>query len=127
MAAMAARTCPPYAIGPGFAAARVMPALPHFHMAMMLLNREARETLHFALGGCSPIAEDEAVLLEIVGKVRIISSSRTLATLGMIMQEDAVAPLAAALAGVAECFTQAGLGLGLASRPRRAGKRSTNE
>lgn len=116
VAALAARNCPPGAVGPAFDGANVLPALPHFHMAMMLLNKESHNTIAFAPATCTHLAEDEAVLLQIFASLSSTSPSRMRDTLGMVMREEAVAPLFAALTGMVACFAEARLGLGVAAR-----------
>ena len=61
-------------------------------------------------------AEDEAVLLQIFASFPRTPAPRMRATLSMVMQEDAVAPLFAALTGLVACFAEARLGLGVAAR-----------
>lgn len=54
--AAAQGTCPPAALRRGFAHVNALAALPDFHVALALLNADARETLALAPIGCSRIA-----------------------------------------------------------------------
>jgi hypothetical protein len=55
------RQCPPNAIGPAFAKWGIIGALPHFHLAMMILSKEGLETLQFSPIGCLHISDDEVM------------------------------------------------------------------
>ena len=117
--AMAAQTCPPNAVGPAFAKWDMIEALPHFHMAMALLNRAGRENFLFNPLRCSLISEDEAMLLQLVQTIRDGGVDRTEATLEMMVVGDAVTPLLAALTAVAMRLDDAGLGLEIRATPAR--------
>ncbi|MCE7795378.1 hypothetical protein LWE61_02275 [Sphingobium sufflavum] len=60
---MAECRCPPSVLAPGFARSDLDAMLPHFHMAMMVLNRDGLDKLGFGAMGCPQVSEAEAILL----------------------------------------------------------------
>ncbi|PKP88139.1 MAG: hypothetical protein CVT77_18965, partial [Alphaproteobacteria bacterium HGW-Alphaproteobacteria-16] len=97
VAAIQRRQCPCRALTPGFVRWGVEPALPHLSMAMAILNCEARDQLTFR-APCHPrVAEDEALLLDLLATSGIRAAAEIRATLAFVVAEAGVAPLAAAL------------------------------
>jgi hypothetical protein len=119
--AMGERRCPTSAIGPAFLKWRVDRALPDFHMAMMILNKEGLLTLHFAPARCLNVSEDEAMLLQLFRSVRDDSSSRVTHTLKLLVEEQAVPALLTALARVSMRLGIAGLVPAIPAQSRTAG------
>ena len=109
--AAAARTCPPHAIGPAFHMLGALPAMPYFHMAMILINRDARQQVGFAPIHCPRVAEDEAILLSVLRSVADRRPDRTRTTLGLFVAEKAVEPLTATLTELVTRLERAGLAL----------------
>jgi hypothetical protein len=107
--ALAEHACPPNAIGPAFAKWNMIGALPDFHMAMTVLNRDALDSVHFAPLDCLRVAEDEAILLHLFRAMHDTPPDRMLAVLSLVVMEDATAPLLAALTGIARRLADAGL------------------
>ena len=109
VAALGQRQCPPNAIGPAFAIWGMIAALPHFHMAMILLGRESLMTLKFSPINCLVIGEDEALLLGLFRSIACDRPERLLETLGLIIAEDSVPSLLKALVAVTLQLNKAGL------------------
>lgn len=101
--------CPPSAIGPAFAKWNMIGALPHFHMAMMVLNRDALEILRFAPLGCHHVSEDEALLLNLFRSLRNNNPKVVRDTLTLMVNEDSVGSLFVALTALALRLAEAGL------------------
>lgn len=119
--AMGERRCPTSAIGPAFLKWRVDRALPDFHMAMMILNKEGLLTLHFAPARCPHVSEDEAMLLQLFRSVRDDNGSRVTDMLKLLVEEQAVPALLTALARVSIRLGVAGLLPAVPARSRTAG------
>ena len=107
--AVNAKTCPSAAIGPAFMKSGVIEALPHFNMAMMLLNHHAIEPLRFAPLGCARIREGEALMLHMFKGLGDASPERTGETLKLMIEEIAFTSLFTALTAVAFRLAEAGL------------------
>lgn len=102
-------SCAPAALTRGFAGVGALIALPDFHLAMALLNREARQCLNLAPMACAQIAEDEALLASLWRHAALGRDATLRATLALIVDEDAVAPTAQALTTAAERLATVGL------------------
>ena len=101
--------CAPAALVRGFAGVGALAALPHFHMAMAVLNREAGEPLTLAPMACLQIAEDEALLASLWRDAALGHDTTLRATLTLMINEAAVAPAAQALTAAAERLASVGL------------------
>jgi hypothetical protein len=99
--ALSQQQCPPNAVGPAFAKWGMIGALPHFHMAMMVLSREALQTLKFSPLNCQVIVEDEALMLGLFRSVACDPPDRLRETLELIVDKDAVPKLIKALVAIA--------------------------
>lgn len=98
---MAERRCPPSALGGSFAKAGLGHALPHFHMAMMALNRDGLDRMAFGALTCPHVSEAEAVLLSLM---RLLGTDRLPAaeeTIKLLVKEDAVPIFRCAILAVA--------------------------
>ena len=109
--------CPPSVIGPAFARWQMLGALPHFHLAMILLNRQARGPIRFAPLACRHVAEDEAVLLALVDAFIVGDNVRAHATASLLVREEAVGGLVTCLTTLAARLTRAGVGSGSSAIP----------
>jgi hypothetical protein len=98
--ALGQRQCPPNAIGPAFAKWGMIAALPHFHMAMLVLSRESLMTLKFSPINCMQIGDDEALLLGLFRSIACDRPERLPETLGLIITEDFIPALLKALVAV---------------------------
>lgn len=93
--------CPTTEIGSAFEQRDMGDALPHFNMAMIILNRHARENLGFGPVPCRRVHEAEALLLSILSATRHESATRTRQTLALMVEAEWVGPLLAALSALA--------------------------
>jgi hypothetical protein len=87
---MAERRCPPSALHGSFAKSDLADALPHFHLAMMALNRDGLDTMGFGAITCPHVSEAEAVLLALV---RLIGTGRMApaeATIALLVKAEAI-------------------------------------
>ena len=91
------RQCPPNAIGPAFAKWGMIAALPHFHMAMMILSRDGLNALQFSPPACLQISDDEAMMLALFRSLRNDPPEQVLATIDLLVPEGMAAHLLAAL------------------------------
>lgn len=107
--AIAERRCPISVLGPVFMKRGIEAALHRFHMGMMILNREALLTLHFAPLQCSIVSEDEALLLHLFGSVRGDMGGPAGETLALLVEQGSVSSMHRALAGTAVTLAEAGL------------------
>lgn len=98
---MAERRCPPSVLAPGYARSDLDAMLPHFHMAMMALNREGTDRLGFGAMECSLVSEAEAILL---GTIALYAGDRVEqanATVALLVKPEGVPVLRRALTAIA--------------------------
>lgn len=110
------RQCPAGLLEPAFERWGMAGALPHFHMAMIVLNRDGLRPLIFALPDCRTLADDEALMLEMFHGLREDAQDRVRETLALITSKGAVETLLLAFSAVAEHLRQADLPFGGAPR-----------
>lgn len=89
--------CPPGSLAPAFGRMNVLTALPDFHMAMALLNRDGLEKLELAALNCATVSEHEAVLLGLWKEAAGGDRQRVSGTLDLLIAEEAVAIVTSAL------------------------------
>jgi hypothetical protein len=107
--------CPPGSLAPAFAKHGVLVALPHFHRLMGEMNRRAKGTISFLPLNYCRIGEDEAVLLQL-WRDATDAPPRAQATLGLLMEAEAVGASFSALLSSAARLGEAGLGeIGIAA------------
>lgn len=90
-------TCPPLALGRGFASVRALPILPDFHIAMALLNQHGRTRIALAPMACCHILEDEAILLGVWRDLALGRFDHVQGTLALLVTEDTVSPVSRAM------------------------------
>lgn len=95
--AMERGTCPPLALGRGFASMGAQAALPDFHVAMALLNRHGRDRIALASIRCGRIVDHEAVLLTLWHDLSLARFDRVRGTLTLLVKGEAVSPVSRAL------------------------------
>jgi hypothetical protein len=122
--AMADRQCPPSVLGGAFARRNMDAALPHFHMAMVILNREGLRKFSFAPLNCGQISDDEALILQIFGVLNAKATEQAEGTLTLIVAKEAVRTMFLALCSVAVLLREAGLTVEL---PRSMPQEGTNK
>lgn len=89
--------CPRAALAQAFARMGVLEALPDFHMALALINRDALDRIALAPLRCRVVAEDEAVLLGLWRDAAAGADARVGATLSLLLAREAVASATRAL------------------------------
>lgn len=104
-------TCPPAALSRGFAGVGALPALPHFHVAMVLLNKDARQSLALAPMDCPVICEDEAILISLWNDVTRHDVDHMRETLSLIALDATALPISQAMAAATANFVAAGFDL----------------
>jgi hypothetical protein len=105
------RTCPPQAMANAFSRMGALPAMPDFHIAMALINRDALEKLAVAPIEHPHIIEDEAVLIGIWRGLASADPDRTRATLALLVRKESVQPIARAMSAAAAKLVAAGFDL----------------
>lgn len=117
---IARRRCPPAALASGFRRYGVVEALPHFHMAMMMLNHDGIEKLTLAPMDTRWIVEDEAVLLRLWQGMAAEDVEQVRDTLALLVEQDCISPLVAAMRECAAWLSTGGLApVGLRREPSR--------
>lgn len=107
--------CPPGMLAPAFARHNVLPALPPLHQLMIELNHRALDRIAFAPLAYGRIGDDEAVLLQLC-RDATETPCRAVATLKLLLEEEAVEPAFAALLTLIARLGAGGLhSIGLAS------------
>jgi hypothetical protein len=89
--------CPAGRLGPTFVKWRVLPALPHFHIAMMILARDGLETLPFARRNCGRVSDGEALILSLVRTAHTAPAAQVEAILALVVTSESVQAMRAAL------------------------------
>lgn len=107
--AISKRNCPAQMLAPAFARWRLIGALQPFHRLMLILNREALDTLLFCPVGCNHVSEHEAILLELVTSLRERGAGETRQTLELVVAEDAVGDLLDTLTRIGAAMAIAGI------------------
>ncbi|HEX7872816.1 MAG TPA: hypothetical protein VF475_07895 [Sphingobium sp.] len=98
---MAERRCPPSVLGSAFTRSDLGDALPHFHMAMMALNRDGTEKMGFGSISCPHVSEAEAILLSLLRLIGQGSARAAEATIGLLVRPEATQIFKRALTAVA--------------------------
>ena len=106
--AMDRGTCPPVALSRGFAGVNALSALPDFHIAMALLNKDACTPLSLAPMSAERIMEDEAVLIGLWSDLAHGNMAHLKDTLAFLAETDAVSPIARAMTTVMAKLIAAG-------------------
>lgn len=107
--AMSSRHCPARSLAPVFARWRMIGGLQPFHRTMLVLNREALETLAFHPLACPRVSEHEALILGLLSTLAKDGPIRVCDTLAMLVEEDAVGDLLETLSLLAAALAVAGL------------------
>lgn len=104
-------TCPPVALSGAFGRLGILPALPDFHIAMALINRDARARFAVAPMNCVHIVEHEAVLMTLWRDMSLGQFDHMKATLALIVEETSVSPISRAMTVAAAKIVAAGFDL----------------
>ena len=106
--AIAKNLCPPMALCRGFTAINAIAALPDFHLAMALLNRDALVRLSLAPMEYARIMEDEAILLGLWRDIALGRLDHMRETLAFLVDDDVLNATANALTTAMAKFVAAG-------------------
>lgn len=104
-------TCPPLALSRGFASMHALPALPDFHLAMAMLNRDGLERISLAPINCQRIIEHEAILIGMWRDLANGDLDRMRETLELLVKTEAVSPIARAMTTVTAKLIAAGFNI----------------
>ncbi|MGF7155777.1 hypothetical protein [Novosphingobium gossypii] len=107
--AIAQKRCPAQLLAPAFARWRMIGGLQPFHRAMVLLNRDALDTLAFCPMGCSHVSEHEAVILELITSLRDRGAVATRETLDLVVAEESVGDMLDTLSKIGAALAVAGI------------------
>lgn len=122
---LAKNQCQPSAIAPAFAKWSMLGGLRPFHRTMLILNREALETIQFCSLACNHVAEHEAIILGLVSNLSARRTAVARDTLSLLVAEDSVGDLLGTLSELAAAMATAGLAPGspaaLFNTPRSGG------
>ncbi|MFT3964665.1 MAG: hypothetical protein QM690_02130 [Sphingobium sp.] len=98
---MAERRCPPSVLGSAFERSQLGDALPHFHMAMMALNRDGIEKMGFGSISCPHVSEAEAILISLLRLIGRGEKDAADATIRLLVREETTQIFKRALTAVA--------------------------
>ncbi len=101
--------CPCGDVAPAFHKRDLMPAFPHFHMMMAVLNREAILQLRFGSVDCERVSEHEALLLSLLRAMHLTPGGQARATAALIVAPDSVTTLTIAMTALAQGLADANL------------------
>lgn len=107
--AIGQKRCPAQLLAPAFARWRMIGGLQPFHRAMVLLNRDALDTLAFCPMGCSHVSEHEAVILELITSLRDRGPQSTRQTLELVVGEDSIGDMLETLSRIGAALAIAGI------------------
>ena len=110
--------CPCGAIGPAFAKWKMMAGLPHFHMMMLIFNRDAKATFSFGALECNRVHEHEALIISLIGAMRTGRGETVRATLALMVKDEAVTELMTAVAALARAMAGASIFPGKPAYPQ---------
>lgn len=108
VSAIEARCCPPATIAPVLAQHGVLPALPHLHEFLSLLNQRGSRGISLAPPACGMIGDDEAVLLGIFRNATAAPAVAR-ATLALLLDEEDTEKAFVAVLALTGIFHQAGM------------------
>lgn len=109
--AMAGGACPQDMLAKGFAGVGAASALPHFHTAMLLIDRHCQHALIPAPMGCCTVGESEAILIRLWRDVARGDLGATCGTLALLMPETRTAPIVESMIAAARTLAAAGFDL----------------
>lgn len=106
------KRCQAAAIGPAFARWRMIDGLQPFHRAMLVLNGYSLEGISFHPLRCNRVAEHEAILLELVGRLTRGEAIIARETLKLLVEEEWVGDCLAAFCALANAMERVSLAPG---------------
>lgn len=109
--------CPCTSIGPAFAKWNMIAGLPHFHMMMMIFNRDALETFKFCAIECNRVSEHEALIISMINGMCFSKPDTVHATMALVVNEDSVTNLITAMSSLGRAMSNVGMSPGKPSVP----------
>ena len=106
---MGERSCPGTAIAYAFGRWNVIAGLQPFLRIMALFNRHGLETFQFCALQCNHVSEHEAILLSLVCDLRDAEPQAIRDTLAMLIEEDQIGELIAALTVLGRSLERGGI------------------
>ncbi len=94
---------------PAFHQWNMLAGLPHFHLMMALLNRDATEKFRFGPVCYDRVTEHEALILHMIRDARDAPAERMRETAALLICADSVPPLLIALSAFGQALAEAGL------------------
>jgi hypothetical protein len=116
--AMGERQCPGGALGSAFARRNMIAGLQPFLRMMALFNRSGLETFQFCALACNHVSEHEAIIVSLVCALRDERPETLRDTLALLVEEDSLGDLLAALTALGRLMDEAAIFPG---RPVSAG------
>lgn len=107
--ALANNGCPCSSVGPAFRKWGMTAGFPHFHVMMVLLNREGQETFRFGPVGHERVTEHEALIVGMIRAVRDVPADRMREGAVLMVREGSVPPLMIAMSALGEALVEADL------------------
>lgn len=108
-AAIGGNHCPAPQVASAFAKWNMIGGLQHFHRAMLLLSRDALETICFAPLACNRVCEHEAIVLSLLDTIAAEKTSRARDLLAMLIEEASIGDMLAALGELCGSLARASL------------------
>ncbi|MCB2076192.1 MAG: hypothetical protein KDE55_00680 [Novosphingobium sp.] len=103
------RACPASRIAPAFAKWKMIAGLQPFNRTMILFNRDGLVQFGFCALPCNHVSEHEAILLSLVCALADRRPQDVRDTLAMLVDEDAIGDLIAALSELGRAMDAAGI------------------
>lgn len=107
--AMGERQCPGGVLGAAFAHWHMIAGLQPFLRAMALFNRHGLATFQFCALACNHVSEHEAIILSLVCDLHDARPEALRDTLALLVEEDSIGELIAALSALGRCLDAATL------------------
>lgn len=101
--------CPCGSVGPAFRKWNLMAGFPHFHVMMVLFNRDATEQFRFGPVGHERVTEHEALIIAMIRAVREEAPDRMRDAASLMVCEGSVPPLLIAMSALGEALFEAEL------------------
>lgn len=109
VSSLTGKSCPARFLAQPFARWRVIGGLQPLHRLMLVLNRDALETLHFHPLPCPRVSEHEALVLSLLVSLARGGTPEARDTLALLVAEDGIGDALAALSGLAAALAIAGM------------------
>lgn len=107
--AMAEKVCPASVIAPAFSRWNMLGGLQPFLRMMILFNRHGLENFQFCALQCNHVSEHEALIIILVRGSRETSPYQFRETLGLVVEDEAVADLILMLSRFSRAMDAAGI------------------